>query len=853
MTFDHRTVPARFKAVAGLNPDRTALVTLDETVSYGELSARVADAHAGLVAAGVQPGECVAVHLERSIDTVVILLAVMSAGAHYLYLDPAFGPDRLSAMADDADVVHQVVERDAVVAEAEVLEVAKVMAGGPPCDVAAHANALAYVKFTSGSTGRAKGVPVSHDNLAGFLAAMDTFLAVHRPVRWLAAAALSFDVSVFDLFWPLTRGHTVALNTERLLSDTALEAMTRHVAPTHLQVTPTLARHLLASAAGRRGLGQLDHLMIGGEHLPSTLAADLLRVIPGRVTNIYGPTETTVWATGQDLAEPLEPITVGTPFDRVLIDVVDEERQPVAAGEIGELLIGGPMVTAGYLKRPELTPSRFFTRSGLGDERWYATGDLARVLPDGRIELHGRTDHQVKVRGVRVELGEVEAGLERHPAVAQAVVIPRAGANGETTLHAYAVAVDPSDPPSPQDVLALARRHLLPATVPPRLDLVESFPLTATGKVDRTAMAIAAPPTARPAPQGAASRACPADAVVQAADAVVNEVCRLMAAVLSIPHVEPDADFFALGGNSLQAVRLMHEIETRHQVRLAVSLMAEAPTARLLAALVRTRPATRSLVVLEAAGEGAPLVLVHGQAGNVLAFRSLAAELTTAAGTSQRPILAFQAYGVDGGGQPDATIEAMARRYVDELVEHRPHGPYVLSGYSAGGAVALEMAVQLEALDRSVLGVLLLDADCPALDPLTSRERLELVAARLRREGLTYGGQWVIGKAQRWRADKTEAAAHAQDAVGAALADRTVATITAALASAQLRAPSAPVTLIRARELAITSPDDLGWRQVLGGQLPIVWVPGDHRTMFEPPHVAALAGVLQRQIAAHGG
>ncbi len=286
-------------------------------------------------------------------------------------------------------------------------------------------------------------------------------------------------------------------------------------------------------------------------------------------------------------------------------------------------------------------------------------------------------------------------------------------------------------------------------------------------------------------------------------------------------------------------------------MRLAVSVLAEATTPRLLAERIASGPRARSLVVLEGRGDGAPLVLVHGQAGNVLAFRTLSAALS--ARTPARPVLGFQAFGVDGSAPPDTTIAAMASRYVVELLEHRPHGPYVVAGYSAGGAVAVEMAVQLEALDQSVLAVALLDADAPGAPQLTTAERVRLAGARVRREGPSFGARWVVGKARRWSADRAEAGAHQHDPVGAALAERTSATITAALAEAQVRLPAAPLVLFRAGELAITSPDDLGWGPVTGRQMRIEWVPGDHRTMFEHPHVERLADRLSELIHSYGG
>ena len=296
---------------------------------------------------------------------------------------------------------------------------------------------LAYVIYTSGSTGKPKGVMVENRNVVNFFTGMDRAIGC-APGVWLAVTSVSFDISVLELLWTLTRGFKVVVHGDEGTA-TIADEITRH-GVTHLQMTPSLARMLTLDARAFAALGSLKQMLLGGEAVPASLIHHLRQVFSGEIHNMYGPTETTIWSTTYRVEEPGSTVSIGRPIANTQIYLLDAELQPVPAGEIGELFIGGDGVARGYWNRPDLTAERFLTIPSLSPHRIYRTGDLARFLPDGNIEFLGRADYQVKLRGHRIEPGEIEAILEQCSGVRQAVVVVREDREGDKRLVAYLVA-----------------------------------------------------------------------------------------------------------------------------------------------------------------------------------------------------------------------------------------------------------------------------------------------------------------------------------------------------------------------------------------------------------------------------
>ncbi|HET9228125.1 MAG TPA: non-ribosomal peptide synthetase, partial [Thermoanaerobaculia bacterium] len=402
---------------------------------------------------------------------------------------------------------------------------------------------LAYLLYTSGSTGRPKGVQVTHQNVVSFFAAMDRVLGP-EPGTWLAVTSLSFDISVLELLWTLSRGFRVVIaDPERPLAP-------QLAGVTHLQCTPSLAQTLAADPDAREAMRPLRRLVVGGEALPETLAADLAGLIQGEVWNLYGPTETTVWSTAWKVRPGA--VSIGQPIANTRVYVLDREGRPAPLVP-GELAIGGEGVTRGYLKRPDLTAERFVPDPfGEPGARLYRTGDLARWKPSGELEFLGRLDHQVKVRGHRIELGEVEAALRAHPSVRQAAAIV-----SDQRLLAFVAGES-------TDLRSFLEARLPGYMVPSEIVPLPSLPLTPNGKLDRHALAglkIAPEPASYLPPR----------------TPLEEEMATLWAEVLKVERVGLRDTFWNLGGHSLLATRMLNRLRFDLGMELPLRSLFQAP------------------------------------------------------------------------------------------------------------------------------------------------------------------------------------------------------------------------------------------------------------------------------------
>ena len=561
-------------------PDAVAVSGVDGELTYRQLHDRAAQLAHVLRAWGVGPEVPVGLCVDRSAAMVVALLGVWLAGGAYLPLDPGFPPDRLRATLADAGAELAVTAGGArerlagLLAELPgVVDLdgdADVLAAQPtePPGVATAGDALAYLVYTSGSTGRPKGVQVPHRAVANLVAGFDALLGLRPGDRWLAVTTISFDIAALELLLPLASGAQVVVATEAATADG--EALrTLAAGATVLQATPTTWRLLLAAGGVPAGLRLR---LCGGEAVPRDLA-DAIGADGTGVWNVYGPTETTVWSAAGPVASAPAPVLLGPPIANTTITVLDPYGEPVPVGVVGELHIGGLGVARGYRGLPELTAERFRPDGRPGAFR-YATGDLARRRPDGRIEFLGRADGQVKVRGFRIELGEVEAVLRADPGVRDAVVTTWSGADGDTRLVAYVVPESTVDG-LPERLRARAREVLPEYMVPAGVELLDALPLTPNNKVDRRAL---------PEPRwgaGARARREPATAVERA-------LVGLWSDVLGIADLGVDDDFFDRGGHSLLGARLLARVRAYFSTDIPTRSLFDAPTvAGMAAVLVR--------------------------------------------------------------------------------------------------------------------------------------------------------------------------------------------------------------------------------------------------------------------------
>ncbi|OIN46674.1 non-ribosomal peptide synthetase [Pseudomonas azotoformans] len=553
-----RCVHQLFEAQAVAQPQALAVQFNGQALSYGELNRRANRLAHRLIAAGVGPDVLVAVHVERSLDMVVGLLATLKAGGAYVPLDPQFPADRLAFMLDDSRAQVLLTQPHLIgrMAHPHGLQVvmvddAQAAEHNPQVDVTPEH--LAYVIYTSGSTGKPKGVMVRHQALCSFTCGMADTLDIGADARVLSLTTFSFDIFALELYVPLTVGATVLLSGQELALDPeAIIDLVHSQSANVLQATPSTWRMLLESPRS-----QLLHgikSLCGGEALPADLAQRMLD-LQGPLWNLYGPTETTIWSAAHRLhdAQPF----VGRPIANTTLFILNAGLTPSPMGAAGELLIGGVGLARGYHERPALTAERFVPNPyGAPGERLYRTGDLARYRADGVVEYIGRVDHQVKVRGFRIELGEIEACLREHAGVREAVVLA-----DNDRLIAYLVSAVPD---TVEAYKAALRERLPDYMVPAHLVFLDSLPLTPNGKLDRKAL--------------------PAVDVAQLSNGHVapvtlreQQVAAIWAEVLELPQVGLDDHFFELGGHSLLATRVVSRVRQVLAREVALKTLFEHP------------------------------------------------------------------------------------------------------------------------------------------------------------------------------------------------------------------------------------------------------------------------------------
>jgi amino acid adenylation domain-containing protein/non-ribosomal peptide synthase protein (TIGR01720 family) len=733
----HELVAARALAA----PGDIAVVFAGVHLTYGELDARADRLAGALVAAGVGPEVLVALLAARSPALLIAILAVYKAGGAYLPLDPQHPASRQRHLLLASGAALVLAEshltaglsragEEAGAAWPPILDLggqlqAGAVASSPGRSAGgAAADNLAYVIYTSGSTGLPKGAMVTHGGMLNHLWAKVGDLGLERRSRVSQTASQCFDISVWQLLAPLVAGGSVHIADEETVHDP--ELLLRFVAREEisvLEVVPSLLRGMLDSPAvcgGAIDLSSLRWLIVTGEACSPELARRWFEVAPQvGLLNAYGPTECSDDVTHHALRRcaggPSLTLPIGRPIANTRIYVLDRAWRTTAPGIAGELCVTGEGVGRGYLGDPARTAEVFIPDpwSGAPGSRAYRTGDRARHLPDGTLDFLGRLDHQLKVRGFRIEPGEIEALLVQHAGVREAAVRAWESHPGDLRLVAYLVTGEIGEPPV--DALRAFLRERAPEyLMPSAFVYLEALPLTANGKLNREAL---------PAPTSlgqASSRGA-----VAPRDETELRLLAIWGEVLGAPIAGVTEDFFALGGHSLLAVRLMARIEQNFGRKLHLSTIFQGSTVERLAAILR-RPsgetvARQPLVRIQPHGSRRPFFCVHAVGGNVFSYVELARRL----GPDQ-PFYGLQS--PSSAGEPEATIEGMAARYLEAIREVQPEGPYLLGGWSMGGVVAFEMARQLVATGGEVALLALIDAPQPGAARSTEIDQALLIA-----------------------------------------------------------------------------------------------------------------------------
>lgn len=583
----------RIEAVARSFPDRPAVSFGATRLTYAELDSR-ANRFAHFVRAhGAARGAMVGLLVERGADMVVAQLGILKAGAAYVPLDPAYPAERLAYMLGQCNVSLLVAD-----AETRALAAALGMPAARVFDMDAEAAAIAaqpatalardmltagardpaYVVYTSGSTGKPKGVVAPHGAVVNFLASMTREPGLSAADRVLATTTLSFDPAVLEIFGPLGVGAEVIVATRDQSHDAyALRGLIESSRATWMQATPSLWRMLIET--GWSGAPELKGLT-GSEALRPELARDLLERV-GELWNMYGPTETTVWATCWKVERPERGIFVGRPIANTTAWIFDARGQPCPVGVPGEIYIGGAGMALGYIEQPDLTAERFVTHPLRAGETLYRTGDRGRWRREGVLELLGRLDFQLKVRGHRIEPGEIEANLATHPRVGAVVVTAHEERAGDARIVAYVVCREPA--PAHDELRSHVRQTLPEYMVPQHFVFLHTMPRLPNGKIDRDAL---------PAPEEAA--AGHAGNFVEPRSAVELAIARVWRELLGTERISVTDNFFDLGGHSLLAMSAVVALERELGVRPAARELVYDSLAQIAAGIERRMPASRA-------------------------------------------------------------------------------------------------------------------------------------------------------------------------------------------------------------------------------------------------------------------
>jgi len=697
--YPHECVHRQFEAQVARTPNAVAVQFDDSQMTYADLNSRANRVARALLDAGVTPRSFVAICIDRSLAMLTGLLGILKAGAAYVPLGPGFPRERLDFMLHDC-AAPVVVTTTSLAEKFAALDVRVVcidrdldagIAANPQIPITADDDA--YVLYTSGSTGKPKGVAISHRSFSNLLTAMRSEISFTADDVLLAVTTLSFDIAGLELFLPLICGGRVAVADELAADGEHLAEAIAATRPTVIQMAPALWRILVAS--GWRGAPNL-RIISGGEALTRTLADQLLDRAD-IVFNAYGPTETTIWSTIHRVERGDGPVPIGHPLANTQLHVLDSARQLLPIGVPGELYIGGDGVARAYLGRPDLSAERFVANpfaSG-GDGRLYRTGDTVKRLRNGDIEYIGRADNQVKIQGIRIEPGEIESTLMRHPQVQTVAVVGMADASDVKTLVAF-VEPKPGQSPSAPALRSFLSESLPIHMIPTRFVLVDRIALTHNGKIDRTKL-----PSLDQSPVPAEQK------YTAPRDDIDNRLQSIWEDILQLRPIGIHQDFYEVGGHSLLAVKVLVRIEREFNCNIPLAAMFPAPTIASLADRITRdlkdseRPATE---LIQPLGVLPPLLVV----GHFPLFRKLSLRLGT-----NRPLI--------GLSIPDElrmrlpySLDQLAGFQVKSILELNKGEPILLIGFSAEGVLAYEVARQLVCAGRDVALVAMIDTACPS-------------------------------------------------------------------------------------------------------------------------------------------
>jgi amino acid adenylation domain-containing protein len=841
-------------------PDNLALVFEERELTYQELDRQANQLAHYLQKLGVKPDVLVGICVERSLETIVGILAILKAGGAYLPLDPTYPIDRINYMLEDTKLeillTQQSLNLDLNLSEQPKhivyldrwSDIAKESNLKVETPVAPHN--LAYVIYTSGSTGKPKGVQIEHRTAVNLVMAMaDGKPGIAAGDTLLSVTTICFDISVADIFLPLIVGAKLAIISRLVAADgKKLAKEIDRLNPTLMQATPVTWQLLLAG--GWQGSLQLK-ILSGGEPLSKELAERLLPKC-AQLWNIYGPTEATVWSSAYRVRSLENSISIGRPLNNVKYYILDAHWRPLPVGVPGELYIGGDCLARGYLNRPELTADKFI-RDPFAEKpeaRIYKTGDLARYLEDGTVDCLGRLDRQVKIRGFRVEIGEIETIIGQYDGVKHAVVIDMDDLLGTKRLVAYLV-IDGQKIPSNRELRSFLQQQLPDYMIPSAFVIIDKLPETLNGKIDRLAL-----------PPADFSNRFTDDNYVAPRNSLEAKLVGIWEKILQIKPISITSNFADLGGNSILAVSLIAEIEQTLQKSLAISRLTtiecmaktlqsndtqellpifssiSIEQSRLLSTIVSSRNGTRnrpdSLMVAMRDRGTKPPIFICANAYEEIAPLSQYLD-------PERALYFLESgyFAIEG---TNSQIKELAAYHIRDILAVQTEAPYFLCGYSHGGILAWEIAQQLEALGKPVAMLFILDTpgDKPSYQLY---EHLDYIL----RTNWNYLTNFLgitklssVALSTQSRIDLDRSLANLQDPYIFQSYNRKICLLTATKTDRHS---------FFSQKLKLWLFPKLGWQSQIASQLEVTKIPGDHFSILEEPNVRVLAAKLNNYLA----